>query len=306
MKPGTLDNHQKAVYACLCYFDIFHHPLRLHEVREFSSHPFSESLVHDILDELIALNLVRSEKGFYLLKHSSGQNISKRLEAEKRFHKKQQTIKRYAALIARFPFVESVAISGSCSKGLLEEDGDVDYFIITKPGRLWLCRSILVAFKKFVLFNSKKYFCVNYFVSAAQLRIPDQNLFVACEISTLMPVHNQNLFEQFLRENSWVARYFPNRKGYDGHFLQNLRPGLLSKPIEVLLNGKAGEFLDRKLFEMTLNIWQKKFNDFSREDFDLNLRSKSDVSKHHPRGFQKKVLSEFEQRLSAAQFSFAE
>lgn len=306
MPTASLNNSQKAVYACLCYFDIFHHPLRLQEVKDFSSIPISEAEVHDILDELIALHLVRSEKGFYLLKQSSGHNIVKRLESEKRFQKKQKTIRRYSALIARFPFVESVAISGSCSKGLLEENGDVDYFIITKPGRLWLCRSLLIAFKKLVLFNSKKYFCVNYFLSSVQLQIPDHNLFVACEISTLMPVYNKELFDRFLSENHWVNEYFPNRKPNSEQFLQAKKPAIFSKPVERVLSGKTGDFIDKTLFDFTLKIWEKKFSDFSREDFDLNLRSKKDVSKHHPRGFQKKVLKEFEQRLSHVSYSLAE
>lgn len=306
MPTAPLNNAQKAVYACLCYFDIFHYPLRLQEVRDFSSIPISESQVHDILDELIALHLVRSEKGFYLLKHSSGQNILKRQESEKRFLDKQKTIRRFASLITRFPFVESVAISGSCSKGLLEDDGDVDYFIITKPGRLWLCRSLLIAFKKIILLNSKKYFCVNYFLSSEQLRIPDHNLFVACEISTLMPVLNKELFDRFLLENNWVDNYFPNRKPYSEQFLQIKKSNILSKPIELALRGKAGDLIDRKFFDLTLKLWERKFSDFSREDFDLNMRSKKDVSKHHPRGFQKKVLKEFEQRLSHVTYSLVE
>ncbi len=299
MMSARLNEDQKAVYACLCYFDVFQHPLRFTEVCEFTSAPFSDSKVHTLLDELLHMHLIRSESGFYLLKHASGNNIQKRLRAEQRFQAKQNTIRRYARFIARFPFVQSVAISGSCSKGLLDEDGDVDYFIITAPGRLWVCRSLLVGFKKLFLFNSKKYFCVNYFLSADQLEIPDRNVFVACEISTLMPVSNKALFDKYLEQNKWVEGFLPNRKSYNAQFLKDQLPKRpISKLLELALLGKLGDALDQRFFKYTLNTWEKKFADFSKEDFDLNMRSKKNVSKHHPRGFQKKVLQEFENRIS--------
>jgi len=48
-----------------------------------------------------------------------------------------------------------------------------------------------------------------------------------------------------------------------------------------------------KLFSLTLSIWQKKFKHFNKTDFDLNMRSRKNVSKHHPSGFQQKVLTQW-------------
>lgn len=307
MALQTLSEDQKTVFSCLCYFDVFQHPLRFTEICEFISSPLSDSRVHSVLEELLGMNLIRSEAGFYLLKQSSGKNIQNRLLAEQRFRAKYQTIRKFSRLVSRFPFVQSVSISGSCSKGLLDKDGDVDYFIITAPGRLWLCRSILIAFKKLVLFNSKKYFCVNYFLSADQLEIPDRNVFVACEISTLMPVSNKALFDKYLEHNQWVQDFLPNKKSYNPQFLHESRSThALTKLIEWACSGKLGDALDRAFFNYTLKTWEKKFSDFSKEEFDLNMRSKKNVSKHHPRGFQKKVLQEFENRMSDLQIIPAE
>jgi hypothetical protein len=56
--------------------------------------------------------------------------------------------------------------------------------------------------------------------------------------------------------------------------------------------GKSlGDFADKQLFKLTLSIWQKKFKHFNKTDFDLNMRSRKNVSKHHPSGFQQKVLN---------------
>ena len=295
-----LSTQQLSVYSCLCYFDVFHYPSKLKEIFLFMNNSISERELKDALARLIELKLVKKEDKFFLLQHADPANIEKRLEGEKRFRNKQKHIRFFSGIISRFPFVESVAISGSCSKGLLDADGDVDYFVITSPGRLWLCRSILVAFKKIVLFNSKKFFCVNYFLSADRLEIPDRNRFVACEISTLMPVSNKALFEQFLNANVWVKDFLPNKGSYNPMFIRESKPQKpLSKLVEWICRTKLGDLLDQRFFKLTLNTWEKKFNDFSREDFDLNMRSRKHVSKHHPRGFQKKVLQEFENRLAS-------
>ncbi|MBA2611893.1 MAG: nucleotidyltransferase domain-containing protein [Bacteroidetes bacterium] len=294
----TLTEEQFSVFSCISYFDVFKYPLKPAQVLEFANVKISQAHVNLVLNQLIELKLIAELNGYYFLDKSTPEYINKRSDSEKRFSKKQKIIKRFAGLVSRFPFVETVCISGSCSKGLLDEDGDVDYFIITSPNKLWLCRTLLIAFKKIFLFNSKKYFCINYLVDSNNLTIPDQNPFVAAEIKTLLPVSNKALFEQFLAANNWTGNFYPNKFNYDSSFLKEKK----SKKyffgfIEFLFSGKAGERLDKKCFEITLSSWQKKFPNFNKEDFDLNLRSRKNVSKHHPRGYQQKVLTELNTRL---------
>ena len=298
----TLTKQQYAVYSCICYFDIFKYPVKPNQIFEFTSFNTSQSQVNLILNELIELKLISESDGFYFLENVNKSIINSRTESEKRFLKRQKKIQRYANFVSRFPFVKSVCISGSCSKNLLDEDGDIDYFIITSPNKLWLCRSILIAFKKLFLFNSKKYFCVNYLVDANNLLIPDKNIFVATEIKTLVPVNNKNLFDLFLSTNSWVSDFLPNKHSYSTSLLkQKPTQKYFFKLVEFMLSNKLGDKLDKYCFNLTLSLWQKKFPDFSKEEFDLNLRSRKNVSKHHPRGYQKKVLSNLHTRLKNIQ-----
>lgn len=294
----TLTKGQFAVYSCLCYFDVFKYPVKPNQILDFVNFKASQTQVNLILNELVELKMISEANGFYFLEKDNADFIGKRSDSETRFLKKEKVIKRYANFISRFPFVESVCISGSCSKGLLEDDGDIDYFIITSPNKLWLCRSILIAFKKLFLFNSKKYFCVNYLVDSNNLEIPDKNIFVATEVRTLVPITNKVLFERFLKANNWTSEFLPNKNAYNSSFLKEKKATkYFFKLVEILFGGKLGDKLDRKCFELTLSSWQKKFPNFSKEDFDLNLRSRKNVSKHHPRGYQKKVLTELNMRL---------
>ncbi len=294
-----LTKKQYAIYSCLCYFDVFNYPLKTCQVLDFVNFETNQTQVNLILNELIELKLVSEADGYYFLETAERGLIKTRTTSEANFYKRQQKIKRYANFIARFPFVRSVSISGSCSKGLLdEEDGDVDYFIIAAPNKLWLCRTLLIAFKKVFLFNSKKYFCINYLIDSNNLEIPDKNTFVATEIRTLLPVSGKEVFERFQSVNKWTNDHLPNKKRYDTSFLdhKNTKRYVFGF-VEFLLKGGLGDALDKKCFELTLGSWQKKFPNFSKEDFDLNLRSRKNVSKHHPRGYQQKVMAALNARL---------
>jgi hypothetical protein len=289
---------QYAVYQCLCYYDIFNYPLKLEEIEAslpVTFHPVELlGAIHSLIDQQL---LFTASNYYFIREHGIGM-IAVREENEARYAKHKSRILRSGKWIARFPFVRGVAISGSCAKGVFPEDGDVDFFIITAKDRVWICRTCLILYKKIFLLNSKRFFCVNYFIDENNLIIPDQNVFVAHEIKFLRPIVNGQLHTRFLSQNQWTNRYLPNMQYFNNSLLSpypHLRP--VNKVIEWLLSGKLGAWVDHQLFKLTLQVWKRKFPDFNMEDFDLNLRSKKHVSKHHPRGFQKRVLNELERKL---------
>ena len=53
-----------------------------------------------------------------------------------------------ASIIAAFPFVRAVGISGSLSKQYADENSDIDYFIITAANRLWIAKNLPAYFQK--------------------------------------------------------------------------------------------------------------------------------------------------------------
>ena len=223
--------------------------------------------------------------------------IQNRKINEERAKKSDKKIKQYSKLICSFPFVENVCISGSLSKGILTADGDIDYFIICQPNRLWLCRTLLILYKKIFLLNSKKYFCVNYFIDTDTFVIPDKNIYTATEIATLIPINNISLFNRFVNENLWVYKQFPNINENRTTPYFNYTKNKISQIIEKCLGGKLGNKLDDYFLKLTLKTWKKRFPHLNTIDFELNMRSKKYASKHHPQGFQSKVLLEIDKKL---------
>lgn len=273
----------------LLYSEVFDHPLNEQEIALYTSS--SELDLKTALDFLVKEQLILKSEDYYFLFESSTK-IAKRIRGEQKANSLRSKAFKVGAFIQRFPFVEGVAISGSLSKGILHDDGDFDFFIITKKNRLWIARTLLVLYKKVFLLNSRKYFCVNYFIDDSSLEISEQNRFTATEIVTLIPIAGE-IFPAFYTSNSWTKRFFDTH--HQEVAIPNQQKSRFSKSIMWLFKGSFGEKMDLWCMRMTLKRWQKKFNDFDHEKFDLTLKSRRYVSKHHPNDFQTKVLSKYDE-----------
>jgi hypothetical protein len=292
-----------SVFKCLAYFDIFNYPLTIDEISDFCEQKLTEKELHQSLAHLLENQKIKRKHDYYFLHGSNEGIIQERISNQANALLKHASVKKYSRRIARFPFVKGVCISGSFSKGILTPEGDIDYFIITAPDRLWICRTLLILYKKTILFNSRKNFCLNYFIDSKNLEIPDRNTFVATEIKTLLPTYNHTLFRHFLERNKWANDFLPNRDETNLAFCDDsIKKPFASRLIEYLFSRKPGEFFDGLFFRLTLKRWQRKFPEFSLEDFDLNMRTRRNVSKHHPKGFQKKVLQALNERMNAYKF----
>jgi hypothetical protein len=191
--------------------------------------------------------------------------------------------------------VRGVYISGSYSKNVFTKNGDIDYFIICAKNRIWLCRSLLIIFKKIVLFNSKKYFCVNYFIDETNLQIPDKNSYTAIELATLLPGTNYSLYLNLLNQNNWHKTILPNFSDLKSKAICEPKNGVTKQLLEHILKNKVGDYLENKFFKLSITKWYKKFPNLTKQEFELNMRSSNSTSKHHPQGFQFKVLKLYEE-----------
>ncbi|MBI2268930.1 MAG: nucleotidyltransferase domain-containing protein [Bacteroidetes bacterium] len=305
LEPNTipaaraLTEKQSAIIKTLLYFSIFRYPLTVKEIYENCQHQkITLSETETELSKLVQSGYVSQTGQFYYVNNDVSA-VDRRIKGNKLAEKYLLKARRYTKLISRFPFVEAVFLSGSLSKGYVDEEGDIDYFIITKPGRLWLCRTLLVTFKKVFLLNSHKYFCVNYFIDSKNLEVPDKNIFTATELVFARPMYNKNLCSDFFEANQWKDNFYPNKPVTNLSTVPLVSDNLLKKINESLFKGSLGEKLDQWCFKFTLAYWKKKFSDFDESTFDLNVRSRKNVSKHHPNGFQQKVLKAHEESIKA-------
>ena len=294
----TLSAAQRAIVRTLLYFDVFAHPLTEEEIARFSSMPTHQlACLSEELRSLCAEGLVHRAGPYFgfgdVAAHARVRN-EENVRAKQRLHKAH----RMSRLIGRFPFVRAVMLSGSISKGRMAADGDIDYFVITSPDRLWVARTLLILFKKIFLLNSRRDFCVNYFVDTAHLTIEDRNLFTATELLTLVPTFNASVCAAFFAANGWAQEMLPNACVPDPS-AAGYAHGPVKRTMERMLVNGLGDEIDEWLMLRTLRHWRHKFAHMESARFNSAMRTRRYVSKHHPRDFQNRVMTAFEERLAA-------
>jgi hypothetical protein len=207
---SSLDSASSSVITTLAYFSVFRHPLNQEELATFGQ--FCAPLGKDqdwVLGELVDLGLVECQNGFYFL---AGQAdlVPLRITRNWRARRWLERLDFSSRLLAYLPFMQAFALSGSLSKGTQDLGGDIDFFALTVPGRVWTAQFFLTLLIKAMPKMRRKCLCVNFLLAADQLAIRRRNLFTATEIAFLRPLSNGPLWTDFFAANRWVGEFYPN------------------------------------------------------------------------------------------------
>jgi hypothetical protein len=293
---------ERSIIRTLLYFDLFDHPLdgpELYEMIDSSPDPdeFRRSLA-----SLADRGFIGHHGGYYYIQNGHSP-VEARLERLQRSDKYMRIAQFMSHLIYQHPFVRAVMVSGSLSKSSIARKDDIDFFIIAEPGRVWICRAFLMLFKKIFLLNSKKYFCINYFIASDALAIHERNLFTATELSFLKPLQNRTMVNRFMQCNAWIRDFFPNKETNPNDGCQH-RDLMLKRFLEWLFRGKAGRAMDAKFLGLYRKRAERRFGQTDRNRFQVNFKTERDVAKYHPQGFQHQILDRYAGRISAYEARF--
>lgn len=281
--PVFLHPLQEPVISVLAYYDMFRYPLTSEEIFTFlPCHGADELELEGALHHFALDGLLGVSDGHYFLPHRGGDVVDRRFEMQERGEGMWRIARFVGRMMSRVPFVRGVFISGQLCRYIADKGSDIDFFIVTDPGRLWIVRTFFVLLRRTLLFNSRKYLCTNYFVSTENLEIRERNQYVACEVASLKPLVNRGLFEKFLQRNRWVRDFYPNYTPAR----MDLRPGIDSRSrlqslLEALVPGRLADRLDTWLMERTAAFWRRKYPDFSDESYEKSLRTRRDESRAH-------------------------
>lgn len=299
-----MEDLKNAVVKVLLYFDIFSFPLRQEEVHRFCGVKTGAQEVNAALQELLAEQRAWVYEGYFMARPRA-EWVAKREENHKISSAMMKKAVRNARLVSQFPFVRAVAVSGSLSKYSADENADIDYFIIARSGRLWICRSLLHLFKKLTfLFGRQNGFCMNYFLDEEELELKDKNYYTALESITVIPLFGASTQRAFYEANRWVRAYFPNHDpvlALNGRISE--RHSRLKLWMEWLFSGKWGNSVNHALRRLTVWWWRRKFqrSGFPMQHFDHDLRATPGESKNHPNDHQRVILAAFRKRIEAAE-----
>lgn len=211
---------------------------------------------------------------------------------------KWQSARRYTKLIRCLPFIHMVAVTGTLAAQSAEADDDIDLFLITTPGRVWLARALTVAVVRLAaLFGVT--LCPNYLIATDALELSEHNLYAARELAQMQPLYGAGWYHQLRLYNPWTLDYLPNASIAPLSTALPLDhmspPARLFKWLgERLLGGKIGDALER--WEMRRKV--RKFLQERTPAVPEEASFSSAQCKGHFEGHATRILQLFQERVA--------
>jgi len=293
-----LDQIKTHILKASLYFDIFKYPLKIRELSNFIPAEAGVDDIEQAVRALVSDHKLHLHENEFVTVDGNEDKVTERKKANKYAEEKMEVAYKNGRLIGNFPFVRGVYLSGSLSKGVMKSDSDIDYFIITAENRLWLCRMLLVIYKRIILLNSRMEFCINYFKSESKLEIEDENMFTAVELATMIPVVSIDNHKRMMASNPWITSMVHGYIHRDAQEVSERDPGFLSKFLEKLFGGSLGDRLETKSMELVKRRNARRYSKkLESENYQQMFRSNDHTAKVHPLDHQGLVLNKFSNRL---------
>lgn len=237
---------ETAILETIAYADVFDYAVTAEEIHRYlvACPADLASVKQTLATSLLPKKRVESRGGYVVLPGRQAL-FSLRQKRAAIAQSLWRQARRYGAWIARLPFVRMVAVTGALAVDNVEQDADIDYLIVTEPGRLWLCRALVIALVRWAERRGHM-LCPNYFLAERALRIDERNLYTAREVAQMVPLSGLATYRHMRRLNSWVDDLLPNAVDAPGA-IAPLPAGTttLGAGIEGLLRTPIGEMLEQ-------------------------------------------------------------
>lgn len=216
---------EKAIFRTLVYFAYFQLPLTTREVYIWLLSPektYTPAEVHACLEGSSWLRENTDRSGIYVSLRDAKEWVKEREKKYRDAERKHAKARFAARCMMAIPGVEGVAVCNSLAWHATHEQGDIDFFIVTKKGRVWGSRLLLAGPLR--LFGlrpgeaKRDPLCLSFFADSEtlamdSLRESEEDWYLAYWAASLQWVGGSAaLSEQFLLQNSWVKRVLPHAR----------------------------------------------------------------------------------------------
>jgi hypothetical protein len=284
-----------AILKTLLYGDIFDFPMTEREIHHYliGVHATPE-VVHQTLHHsaYLAQHVIRVN-GYYAMRPDTAERRYQRSEISGALW---NTARRYGIWLAYFPFVRMVALTGALAmRNADSPQDDLDYLVVTAPERVWLARLLIVILVRLARLWGV-YLCPNYLLIETKLEQPKQDIYVAHELTQMIPISGYALYERMRAANAWADRLMPNAQGTFYPIQPHQPHGIgrwLQAGIEWLLAGRLGDWLEN--WERRRK--EKKFARQAAESPHSSAVINAEQIKGHFRDYGHPVLNHFHQKL---------
>ncbi len=215
-----VNEHQRALLKSLVFFDLFSYPLSLWEWWQSLEIKINLKEFSETADYLLENGQVERREGLYFL--PGRQEIV--FERRRRYNFTNQKIKlaeKATRLFRLIPSVKLVAVSNLIGHHNLREGSDIDLFIISSPGRLWLTRFFCAGFMKILRWRPRQgdkqdKICLSFYAATTglamdSLRLDGGDAYFEHWLMGLHPICDKGRYLDYLHyKNPWLKELFPN------------------------------------------------------------------------------------------------
>lgn len=216
-KVGRTVRVENAILETLGYRSVFNYPMTFRQLCNFiiSKRKVDPDALKDALNYLVLTKKIGVKAGkYYLYK-------TKPVQWKKRYNNSINLFRRadrVADILSKIPWVTFIGVTGSVAAFNGVKNDDIDFFIVTKPKRVWLTRGFVFVILKILGLlrtedNPSKKICPNIFVDEVNLawNKKNRNIYVAHEVVMIHPLYDSHdVYFKFLQRNDWAFKYFGN------------------------------------------------------------------------------------------------
>jgi hypothetical protein len=296
LPADTLDD---ALRWTVLYADIFDFPLTRDELFTFLvAHRGSRAEVNAAIDRSLENGQGFDTDGHFVYLRGRAETVSCRVRRGHVARSSWRHARLYAHLIWALPYVRMVAVTGALAMDNVEPKDDIDFLVVTEPGRLWMTRGLIVLLCKLARFCGHT-ICPNYLISSHALGLSERNLYAAHELAQMVPLHGRGLAQRLWTENQWCLTFLPNAGSHTAEGADDAlaRPVAALKALaEVVLRSPPGDVIERWERERKIAKLSRQVPPDARETLFT-----ADICKGHDQGHGSRIMSVFTSRMVEAQ-----
>lgn len=269
-----------ATLRLVLYFDIFRHPLSVEELAALAGgRP--------------ALDARCERHGRYVCRAGHVADIAPRIERSRAAETHWPAVLRMGGLLARFPWVRGVLLTGSLSKRSVTPDVDLDFLLLVEHGRVWSAKSFVEAVRRALPAAGRESLCANYIRDERAAELDDHSVFTAIELATAVPLFGD--CAPFVAANGWARRWVP---GLDFALARAAAaPPLPARRFPEAWLPAGAEALLLRAWD---RFWNLKYRALDPATRAQRFKRRPELSTNHFEDFQGKVIAAYEGRCAEA------
>ncbi|OGF37243.1 hypothetical protein A2531_02750 [Candidatus Falkowbacteria bacterium RIFOXYD2_FULL_34_120] len=233
----------KAIMRVIVLFDIFNYPLTEFEVWQYLCGNGNSLSLNDVKKVLADRQFLEkygivTKQGFYYLSHffsyhpeasmepgaelkNPGSIVKTRMDRYNHTDRKFKIALKVARWFKLIPWIRMIAVGNIIGANNLDDNSDIDLFVITERNRAWItrlfCAGLMAVFNMRPKPEKKRdKICLSFFIdennmNLEKIKISRKDIYFDYWLLGLKPIYDAgSVYAKFIEENSWIRKIFSN------------------------------------------------------------------------------------------------